>query len=129
MSFSLHRHCDQTIGGHWQSPGIHGRNQQFLIIFIILLFWMFSPFKHKPSRYKMMDEGEMIGIQGYHLKFLGLVPPSLIPLNKKSLFPLQPAGLLLTAAQHAQKQCSLGEFAFLPQQNMTATGIRYHCAV
>lgn len=87
VSFSLHRHCDQTIGGHWQSPGIHGRNQQFLIIFIILLFWMFSPFKHKPSQYKMMDEGEMIGIQGYHLKFLGLVPPSLIPLNKKISLP------------------------------------------
>ena len=78
----------------------------------------------------MMNEGEMIGIQGYHLEFLGLASPSLIPLNKKiSLFPLQPAGLLLTAAQHVQKQCSLGAFVSLPQQNMTATGIGYHCAV
>lgn len=29
-----------------------------------------------------MNDGEMIGIQGYHLKFLGLASPSLIPLNK-----------------------------------------------
>jgi len=41
-----------------------------------------------------MNEGETTGVQGYHLKFLGLVSPSLIPLNK-NLFPPQPTGLRL----------------------------------
>lgn len=31
-----------NIGGHQQSQGIHRREQQFLIIPIILFFWMFS---------------------------------------------------------------------------------------
>lgn len=30
----------------------------------------------------MMNEGEIIGIQGYHLKFLGLASPSLTPLHE-----------------------------------------------
>lgn len=34
-----------------------------------------------------------MGIQGYHLKFLGLAPPCLVPLSKKLSFPA-------AAAQH-----------------------------
>lgn len=79
-----------TTGGHWQSQGIQRTNQQLLTTLIILSFWMFSPFQHKPAQCKMRNKGETSGMQGHHLNFLGPDPPSLLPSSLP--LPLQAAG-------------------------------------
>lgn len=86
MPFSPPQTLQPTTGGHWQSQGIQRTNQQLLRTLIILSFWMFSPFQHKPAQCKMRNKGEMTATHGHHLNFLGPDPPSLLP----SSLPLPP---------------------------------------
>lgn len=71
-----------------------------------------------------MNEGEMIGIQGYHLQYLGLASPSLVQGNPS--LPTAVSRDTAVCCPACAKAMQAGDIASVPQQNRAATGIKYH---
>lgn len=113
MSFSLPSNSRRPL----RVPRNPWKKGEVLAILPILQFWVFSPFQHKPTQYKTLDEGG-VGVQGCH------IPGESISLPPSSLLVNPPCPQPGRAAQHIPRPglpCCC-----CPQQNSTRAGTRHH---